>query len=293
LLQELTLVLKTLNAVKFPAYRTAMKLRKIQKTLALDVFKIDHMQRAFRGFTADKWTTIKVTELAEMLYALYEHSSNQALQADLTLNLLLSIFDPSREGNIPLLCIKTGLVALCGAQLEEKYRYLFTAASGGSKSLSRDDLASLVYCWAQIPHLLGESQAFGGVQTDATVASAFEYSASKSHIQMPDFLKWASLEPQSVVWLPVLHRFISAQNSQHNVRCICCKQDDFNGFRYRSLKRFNHDLCHQCFLYGRAHEAKLVQYPLVEYYNQTGKGENMRDMVRYTLKFFKNFINQF
>ena len=96
---------------------------------------------------------------------------------------------------------------------------------------------------------------------------------------MSDFLKWASLEPQSIVWLPVLHRFISAQNSQHNVRCVCCKQDGFNGFRYRSLKRFNHDLCHQCFLYGRASEMKLVQYPLVEYYNQTGKGENMRDMV--------------
>ena len=47
-LQELTLGLKTLNAVKFSAYRTAMKLRKIQKTLALDVFKIDHMQKAFR-----------------------------------------------------------------------------------------------------------------------------------------------------------------------------------------------------------------------------------------------------
>jgi hypothetical protein len=127
---------------------------------------------------------------------------------------------------------------------------------------------------------LGESQAFGGVQTDATVDSAFEYSTSKSNIQMSDFLKWASLEPQSIVWLPVLHRFISAQNSQHNVRCVCCKQDGFNGFRYRSLKRFNHDLCHQCFLYGRASEMKLVQYPLVEYYNQTGKGENMRDMIR-------------
>ena len=107
---------------------------------------------------------------------------------------------------------------------------------------------------------------------------------------MPDFLKWASLEPQSVVWLPVLHRFISAQNSQHNVRCICCKQDGFNGFRYRSLKRFNHDLCHQCFLYGRASEAKLVQYPLVEYYNQTGKGENMRDMVRF-IWWFHTFMN--
>lgn len=241
-----------------------------------------------------------------MLYELYKHSSNTALLADLALNLLLSIFDPSRDGNIPLICIKTGLVALCGAQLEEKYRYLFTAASGASKSLNQADLKKLVYSWTQIPHLLGEAQAFGGLDPDATVKSAFEYrsaylaflhtfygtgvhinfSTSNSNIQMPDFLKWASLEPQSIVWLPVMHRLISAQNSQHNVRCVCCKQEGFNGFRYRSLKRFNHDLCHQCFLYGRASEQKLVQYPLVEYYNQTGRGENMRDMVRLILIFF-------
>merc|ERR1712131_521822 len=71
---------------------------------------------------------------------------------------------------------------------------------------------------------------------------------------------------------------------RHNVRCVCCKQYGFDGFRYRSLKRFSHDLCHQCFLYGRASELKLVQYPLVEYYNQTGKGENMRDVIR-TIKY--------
>ena len=47
-LNELTMGLKTLNSVKFSAYRTAMKLRKIQKTLSLDAFKIDHLQRAFR-----------------------------------------------------------------------------------------------------------------------------------------------------------------------------------------------------------------------------------------------------
>ena len=111
-----------------------------------------------------------------MLFNLYERSSNQATQADLTLNLLLSIFDPAREGSINLICIKTGLVALCGAQLEEKYRYLFTAASGASKTLSRDDLKRLVYSWTQIPHYLGEAQAFGGVlSTDATVDSAFEF----------------------------------------------------------------------------------------------------------------------
>ena len=40
--------LASLNNVKFSAYRTAMKLRKLQRSLALDHFKIDHMQKAFR-----------------------------------------------------------------------------------------------------------------------------------------------------------------------------------------------------------------------------------------------------
>merc|ERR1712130_627084 len=219
-------------------------------------------------------------ELAEMLFDLYAHSKQRAQQADLCLNILLNIFDPAREGEIPVICVKTGLVALCGAQLEEKYRFLFTAASGSRQQMTKKDLNQLVYSWVQIPHYLQEGAAFGGVQTDATVESAFEYSSQKTHIQMGDLLKWASLEPQSIVWLPVLHRLISAETASHNVRCICCKEIGFSGFRYRSLKRFRHDLCQRCFLHGRASEQKLVHYPLVEYYNETGTGENIRDFVR-------------
>ena len=135
-------------------------------------------------------------DLAEMLYELYQPATNQAQQADLTLNLLLNIFDPGREGKIPLLCIKTGLVALCGAQLEEKYRYLFTAASGANKNMTKSDLKHLVYCWVQIPHYLDESHAFGGVQTDATVESAFEYRFC-SYNQMY-YLTYVNVAPQAV-----------------------------------------------------------------------------------------------
>lgn len=110
-----------------------------------------------------------------MLFELYSHSKQRALQADLTLNILLNIFDPGREGEIPVLCVKTGLVGLCGAQLEEKYRYLFTAASGTRQTMSKVDLNRLVYAWVQIPFYLKEGAAFGGVQTEATVDSAFEY----------------------------------------------------------------------------------------------------------------------
>ena len=65
-----------------------------------------------------------------------------------------------------------------------------------------------------------------------------KFSAGKTHIQIGEFLRWASLEPQSIVWLPVLHRLISAETASHNVRCICCREVGFSGFRYRSLKVF-------------------------------------------------------
>ena len=174
-LTDLINSLKSMNIIKFSAYRTAMKLRKIQKSLALDYFKIDHMQKAFRGFSHDQTAKIDVMELAEMLFDLYAHSKQRAQQADLCLNILLNIFDPAREGEIPVICVKTGLVALCGAQLEEKYRFLFTAASGSRQQMTKKDLNQLVYSWVQIPHYLQEGAAFGGVQTDATVESAFEY----------------------------------------------------------------------------------------------------------------------
>ena len=57
-LTDLVNSLKSMNNIKFSAYRTAMKLRKVQKNLALDYFKIDHMQKAFRGVSHDQSGTM-------------------------------------------------------------------------------------------------------------------------------------------------------------------------------------------------------------------------------------------
>jgi hypothetical protein len=39
-----------------------------------------------------------------------------------------------------------------------------------------------------------------------------------------------------MVWVPVIHRLISAEKVTHNVKCQCCNAKDFTGFRYKSLK---------------------------------------------------------
>ncbi|KAK3536174.1 hypothetical protein QTP70_032727, partial [Hemibagrus guttatus] len=105
----------------------------------------------------------------------------------------------------------------------------------------------------------------------------------KLSIEVVHFLEWVSLEPQSMVWLPVLHRVTMAESTKHQARCYICKQCPIKGFRYRSLKQFNVDICQTCFLTGRTTKGKKLHYPIMEYYTLTTSGEKMRDFAK-TLK---------
>lgn len=53
----------------------------------------------------------------------------------------------------------------------------------------------------------------------------------KPTIEVSHFLEWMSLEPQSMVWLPVLHRVAAAESTKHQAKCYVCKQCPIKGFR--------------------------------------------------------------
>lgn len=53
----------------------------------------------------------------------------------------------------------------------------------------------------------------------------------KPAIEVSHFLEWMSLEPQSMVWLPVLHRVTAAESTKHQAKCYICKQCPIKGFR--------------------------------------------------------------
>ena len=53
---------------------------------------------------------------------------------------------------------------------------------------------------------MGESQAFGGTNVEPSVRSCFEKAGDHEFIEALNFLNWMKQEPQSMVWLPVLHR---------------------------------------------------------------------------------------
>ena len=74
---------------------------------------------------------------------------------------------------------------------------------------------------------------------------------NSAEITLNQFLDWLKLEPQSIVWLPVMHRLAAAETARHDAKCSICKEYPIVGFRYRSLKHFNFDICQNCFFSGR------------------------------------------
>uniref|UniRef100_A0A4W5MUT3 Dystrophin related protein 2 n=1 Tax=Hucho hucho TaxID=62062 RepID=A0A4W5MUT3_9TELE len=290
---ELYQVLADLNNIKFSAYRTAMKLRRVQKALRLDLLRLVSVVDVFRE--QDLQHGEHVMDVVEMIHALtglYERLEeerraivvNIPLCVDMCLNWLLNVYDSGRNGKMRVLSFKTGLVSLCNADVQEKYKYLFRQVSGPGGLTDQRYLSMLLYEAIQIPRQLGEVAAFGGSNVEPSVRSCFRMAPGKPAIEVSHFLEWMSLEPQSVVWLAVLQRVAVAESAKHQAKCYICKQCPIKGFRYRSLKQFNVDICQTCFLTGRTTKGKKqLQYPIMEYYTPTTSGEKMRDFAK-TLK---------
>lgn len=51
-------------------------------------------------------------------------------------------------------------------------------------------------------------------------------------LSLEDFLDWMIAEPQTVVWLPTLHRLAVSESVKHEAKCNICKMYPIVGFRY-------------------------------------------------------------
>ncbi|KAJ0002951.1 hypothetical protein NQD34_008100, partial [Periophthalmus magnuspinnatus] len=288
---ELYQALADLNNIKFSAYRTAMKLRRVQKVLRLDLVALSSLAEVFREQELQQPDHVMdVVEVIHGLTALYERLEeersvmvNIPLCVDMCLNWLLNVYDSPRNGKMRVLSFKMGLVSLCNADVQEKYKFLFRQVACPGGTTDQRHLSMLLHEAIQIPRQLGEVAAFGGSNVEPSVRSCFRVAPGKATIEVSHFLEWMSLEPQSMVWLPVLHRVAAAESTKHQAKCSVCKQCPIKGFRYRSLKQFNVDICQTCFLTGRTTKGKKLHYPIMEYYTPTTSGEKMRDFAK-TLK---------
>ncbi|NXK03222.1 UTRO protein, partial [Herpetotheres cachinnans] len=205
---------------------------------------------------------------------------NVPLCVDMCLNWLLNVYDSGRTGKIRVQSLKIGLMSLSKGLLEEKYRYLFKEVAGPTEMCDQRQLGLLLHDAIQIPRQLGEVAAFGGSNIEPSVRSCFQQNHNKPEITVKQFIDWMRLEPQSMVWLPVLHRVAAAETAKHQAKCNICKECPIVGFRYRSLKHFNYDVCQSCFFSGRTAKGHKLHYPMVEYCIPTTSGEDVRDFTK-------------
>uniref|UniRef100_A0A673BLY0 Dystrophin n=1 Tax=Sphaeramia orbicularis TaxID=375764 RepID=A0A673BLY0_9TELE len=285
---ELYQSLADLNNVRFSAYRTAMKLRRLQKALCLDLLSMPVACEVFdqHGLKQNE-QLLDISQLVTCLTSLYQrleqthsHLVNVPLCVDMCLNWLLNVYDTGRTGKIRTLSFKTGIISLCKAHLEDKYRFLFRQVASATGFCDQRRLGLLLHDSIQIPRQLGEVASFGGSNIEPSVRSCFQFANNKPELEAAMFLDWMRLEPQSMVWLPVLHRVAAAETAKHQAKCNICKECPIIGFRYRSLKHFNYDICQSCFFSGRVAKGHKMQYPMVEYCTPTTSGEDVRDFAK-------------
>ncbi|XP_074043867.1 utrophin isoform X2 [Macrotis lagotis] len=285
---ELFQSLGDLNNVRFSAYRTAIKIRRLQKALCLDLLELNTTNEIFKQHKLNQNDKLlNVPDVINCLTTTYDgleqsHKDlvNVPLCVDMCLNWLLNVYDTGRTGKIRVQSLKIGLMSLSKGLLEEKYRYLFKEVAGPTEMCDQRQLGLLLHDAIQIPRQLGEVAAFGGSNIEPSVRSCFQQNHNKPEISVKEFIDWMRLEPQSMVWLPVLHRVAASETAKHQAKCNICKECPIVGFRYRSLRHFNYDVCQSCFFSGRTAKGHKLHYPMVEYCIPTTSGEDVRDFTR-------------
>ncbi|CAH2053961.1 unnamed protein product, partial [Iphiclides podalirius] len=184
---ELMNSLADLNEVRFSAYRTALKLRTVQKALCMHMLQLPAALEAFdsHGLRAQNDRLIDIPDMITVLTSLYEVIAaenpslvNVPLCLDLSVNWLLNVYDSQRTGQIRVLSFKVGLVLLCKGHLEEKYRYLFRLIADPSCRADQRKLGLLLHDCIQVPRQLGEVAAFGGSNIEPSVRSCFEQASA-------------------------------------------------------------------------------------------------------------------
>lgn len=144
---------------------------------------------------------------------------------------------------------------------------LFSQVANAGGLCDQRHLGVLLHEAIQVPRQLGEVAAFGGSNVEPSIRSCFRFvsagtrpsavlgtgprggrgpaphhgasseqplppqSNGKSAIEASQFLEWANLEPQSMVWLAVLHRVAMAEQVKHQTKCSVCRQCPIKGFR--------------------------------------------------------------
>ncbi|XP_015238670.1 PREDICTED: dystrobrevin alpha isoform X6 [Cyprinodon variegatus] len=263
-----------LDSIRLSTYRTACKLRFVQKKCNLHLVDIWNVIEAFRenGLnTMDLNAELAVARLEVVLSTLFyqlnkrmptTHQIIVEQSASLLLNFLLAAYDQEGHGKISVFAAKMALGSICGGKIMDKLRYIFSQISDSAGIMVHSQFDQFLREVLKLPMAVFEGPSFG--YTEQAARACF---TQQKKVSLNTFLDTLMSDPppQCLVWLPLMHRLANVENVFHPVECSYCHTESMMGFRYRCQQCHNYQLCQDCFWRGHASGSHSNQHQMKEY----------------------------
>ncbi|XP_027896261.1 dystrobrevin beta-like isoform X3 [Xiphophorus couchianus] len=258
------------DSICLSTYRTACKLRFIQKRCNLHLIDIYNVIEAVRdaGLNAVELNAgISVTRLENLVSSLFNqlskrlpttHIINPQESTILLVEFMLAAVDCDPESRLTVLSVKAMLSILCGGKLVDKLRYVFSQVSDSKGVMVLSKFDSFLREALKLPTALHEGPSFGYTHTVAR--SCFP---QQKRVMLNMFLDIVAEPPECLVWLPLMHRMANVEHVYHPVSCSYCRSNGITGFRYRCLRCRGYQLCQNCFWRGNtsgSHQHQMKEY---------------------------------
>ncbi|XP_047224011.1 dystrobrevin alpha isoform X4 [Girardinichthys multiradiatus] len=263
-----------LDSIRLSTYRTACKLRFVQKKCNLHLVDIWNVIEAFRenGLnTMDRNAELASARLEVVLSTLFyqlnkrmptTHQISVEQSVSLLLNFLLAAYNPEGHGKISVFVAKMALASICGGKILDKLRYIFSQISDSAGIMVHSQFDQFLREVLKLPMAVFEGPSFG--YTEQAARACF---TQQKKVSLNTFLDTLMLDPppQCLVWLPLMHRLANVENVFHPVECSYCHTESMMGFRYRCQQCHNYQLCQDCFWRGHASGSHSNQHQMKEY----------------------------
>ncbi|KFB53388.1 hypothetical protein ZHAS_00021702 [Anopheles sinensis] len=299
MLQDLKI--QSFDTIRFASYRTACKLRYVQKSTNLHLVDIWNVIEAFRenGLnTLEPQNEVSVSRLETLVSSLY-HNLNKRLpptqqvhvdsKASLLLNWLLAAYSGDNSGKIRVFSIKVALAIMCAGKMVDKLRYIFSQISDGAGQLIHWKLGDFLREVLALPAAVFESPTF--FYKEGLESEIFPV---ENKITVNDFMAGFMTEPgpACLVWMPLLHRLATVETVVHPTVCSVCMRENFTGFRYRCQRCHGYQLCQDCFWQGRVSLNHQNDHEVKEYSSYKSPSKQIGHSLRKSFRCVPDKPNQ-
>ncbi|KAG7261205.1 hypothetical protein CRUP_011787, partial [Coryphaenoides rupestris] len=180
------------DVIRLSTYRTACKLRFVQKRCNLHLVDVWNMIEAFRDNglnTLDHNAEINVSRLETILSSIYQQLNKR--------------LPTTHQINLTVFSMKAMLATMCGGKIVDKLRYIFSQISDSNGAMIFPKFDQFLREVLKLPTAVFEGPSFG--YTDHSVRTCFP---QQKKILLNTFLDilMADPPPQCLVWLPLMHR---------------------------------------------------------------------------------------